>query len=193
MHGGDLAHAGAFLSSLAPDEVFLAVNGDTIVEYDAPALARLAAGVDARTPVMVLGERSDTGSLRVWPDGRLAGIGDVDYEMASRDSGLAPSAARAEDAAGAPDEERWDDLGMRLLHASVRQYLPPAGAEMSLHGAGGLIGEIAAAGRRSRVVAAPAIARAEIGTVAEYEARESNVGLRELADRLIPISAGHPA
>ena len=90
-------------------------------------------------------------------------------------------------------EERWDDLGIRLLHAGVRQFLPAAGTEMSLYGADGLVGGIAAAGRRSRVVAAPAIARAEIGTVAEYEARESNVGLRELADRLIPFSAGHPA
>jgi hypothetical protein len=80
---------------------------------------------------------------------------------------------------------------MRLLHASVRQYLPPAGTEMSLHGAGGLIGAIAAAGRRSRVVAAPVVARAEIGTVAEYEGRESNAPLRELAARLIPPLAGH--
>jgi NDP-sugar pyrophosphorylase family protein len=165
-HGGDLAFADAFLDRLEPDEVFLAVNGDTIIEIDTPALRAAAATVTAAAPLAILGERASDGALRVTPEGRLVGIGDVTY---------VPDAG---------PEERWDDSGIKLLHASVRRVMPPPGTRMSFHGAGGLVGRLVAAGLEVRVAPAPIRARAEIGTVAEYEARESNESLRSITRRL---------
>ena len=165
-HGGDLAFADAFFDQLEPGEVFLAVNGDTIIEIDTPALRAAAATVTAEAPLVVLGERASDGILRVRSDGLLVGIGDVTY---------VPDAG---------PEERWDDSGMKLLHSTVRQVMPPPGTRMSFHGAGGLVGRLVAAGREVRVAPAPIRARSEIGSVAEYEARESNEALRALTERL---------
>ncbi len=165
-HGGDLAFATDFFDRLQPDEVFLAINGDTILDIDAPALRAAAGTVVEGAPLLILGEPAPAGVLRVARDRRLVGIGGVDYSE--------------------PDgpEERWDDLGMKLLHASAREVLPAAGTRMSFHGAGGLVGRLASAGARAHVGPAPVRGRAEIGTVDEYEARESNAALRVLTDRL---------
>jgi len=168
MHGGDLAFAVPFLASMGRDEVFLAVNGDTVVEYDAGALHARASELDDRAPVLMLGAPAPGGPLRAGADGLLQGIGDVDYPVD-----------------GGP-EERWEDFGMRLMHASIASLLPPPGGEMSLHGAGGLLGRAYAAGRVARVAPAPVVERAEIGTVQAFESREGNTAMRALAERLIP-------
>jgi hypothetical protein len=56
---------------------------------------------------------------------------------------------------------------------------------MSFHGHAGLAGRVAAAGGALLVRPAPVRAREEIGTVADYEAREANPRLRALAERLV--------
>jgi MurNAc alpha-1-phosphate uridylyltransferase len=165
-HGGDLAFADTFLRSLEADEVFLAINGDTIVELDRAGLEEAAATVTAAAPVLVLGDRSEAGPLRARPDGTLVGIGQVAY------------------AADEGPSERWDDAGLKLMHSSIRDELPPAGATMSFHGENGLLGRLTAAGRTIRVASAPLRARFEIGTVDEYTALSGDSSLRALTDRL---------
>jgi len=175
-HGGDLAFATDFLDRLAIDETFLAANGDTLYDLDGPALQGLAAEPSLARPLVILGDPTPDGPLRV-RDGRLVGIGDVTYGP----PGGTPS--------GDAPEERWDDAGLKLFHASVRAYLPAPGTEMSLHGTEGLIGRMIAAGATVGVRQAPVLDRAEVGTVAEYEARDTNEPLRRLADRLVGIGA----
>jgi MurNAc alpha-1-phosphate uridylyltransferase len=166
-HGGDLAFATAFWDRLGPDDAFLAANGDTLFDLDGPALRALAAGLSPEAPLTILGERVADGPLHV-RGGRLVGIRDVVY-------------AEAEG-----PEERWDDAGLKLAHASLRRFLPPPGAPMSFHGRDGLAGRVATAGAAILVRPAPVRARAEVGTVAEYEGRGVNAGLRALAERLLP-------
>jgi len=173
-HGGDLAVATAFWDLLSPDEVFLAANGDTLYDLDGPALAAAATSVTAAAPLLFLGDRRDDGGLRVRA-GRLVGIGDVDY-VASTD-------------ADGP-EERWDDAGLKFFHATVRALLPPPGTEMSLHGREGLVGRIIAAGGTVHVAPAPIRARAEIGTVAAYEAHPNDAALHALTRRLMGEDEG---
>jgi NDP-sugar pyrophosphorylase family protein len=166
-HGGDLAFARPFLDSLAPEEVFLAINGDTIVEIEAAELQAVAGTVTAEAPVLLLGTRTPDGPLRAGSDGVLAGIGDISYVPAVGDA------------------ERWDDAGLKLMHASVRDAMPAPGTRMSLHGTGGLLGRLASQGKEVRVAQAPLRARYEIGTLEDYRSLADDDGLRKLTTRLV--------
>ncbi|HLT47415.1 MAG TPA: sugar phosphate nucleotidyltransferase [Rubricoccaceae bacterium] len=163
-HGGDLAAATAFLGALGDDERFLAVNGDTVFWLDPGALARAATRVSAEAPLLILGFPTAASPLRV-RGGRLVGIGDHRY------------------AAGEPDAH-LDDFGVRVFHASVRRHLPAPGTTQSLHGPNGLIARLYAAGCEVLVEPVEGYERVEVGTVADYEGRESNEALRRLARRL---------
>ncbi len=163
-HGGDLAFAQDFLSSLGDDEPFLGLNGDTLFWLD-PSLLREAADlVSEDAPVLLFTRQTDTNPLRV-RDGHLVGIGEVAYGEAEA-------------------TERADDFGVKVFHASVRRYLAEPATRDSFHGHAGLVGRLAAAGKRVLVRPVEASERVEIGTVEDYEARSENADLRALADRL---------
>lgn len=163
-HGGDLAFATAFWERLAPDETVLALNGDTLFDVDIEALRVAAQALGPDAPLMILGARSERDPLLV-RGGRLVGIQGVPYT-------------------DEPPDGRTDDAGLKLMHASLRRFLPPPGTRQSLHGTNGLIGRIVAAGASVLVQPAPLLARVEIGTVADYEGREENAALRALTSRL---------
>lgn len=165
-HGGDLAYARGFLDGLGSDERFLAVNGDTLFALDPAQLREAAARVSAEAPALLLTHRSEANPLWVH-DGRLVGIGETAYEPF--DPGIA---ARA------------DDFGVKVFHASVRAVLPMEPGTLSFHGCDGLVGRLIAAGRRVLVQPARDFERVEIGTVADYEARDTNAALGALVRRL---------
>lgn len=163
-HGGDLGWATAFWERLGPDEAFLAVNGDTLFDLDADGLRAAARALSPDAPLMVFSFDTASNPLLV-RDGRLVGLRDVRYT------------------ADEPDA-RADDAGLKLVHASLRRFLPAPGTPMSLHGRDGLVGRITSAGGEVLVRSAPIRARVEIGTVADYEGREANAALRALVARL---------
>ena len=163
-HGGDLATAVPFLDSLADDEVFLALNGDTLFWLDPAVLQQAAGRVTAAAPLLILGRIAEQAPLHV-REGRLVGIGAHVYQEALADTHL-------------------DDFGIRLMHASLRSFLPPPHTAMSLHGRDGLIGRLVSAGREVRVQPIKDDTRVEIGTVADYEGYASNDVLRRLTTQL---------
>jgi len=163
-HGGDLAYATAFFEGLAPDERFVALNGDTLFWLDPAALHRAAQSVSPEEPLLIVTHTSATNPLRV-RGGRLVGIRDLPYSD--------------EEPEGAAD-----DFGLKVFHAGVRRFLPMPGVAMSLHGREGLIGRVIASGATVRVRPAEGAERVEIGTVADYEGRASNAALRALTARL---------
>jgi NDP-sugar pyrophosphorylase family protein len=163
-HGGDLASATAFLDSLDDDARFLALNGDTLFWLDPAFLARAAERVSTQAPLLIVGRETEANPLRV-RDGRLVGIGSHRY------------------AEGEPDT-RFDDFGVRIFHASIREFLPAPGTTQSLHGAGGLVARLYAAGRDVLVEPVTGYERVEIGTVEDYEGHEADEALRALAGRL---------
>jgi MurNAc alpha-1-phosphate uridylyltransferase len=163
-HGGDLAFATDFLGSLGDDERFLALNGDTLFGLDPAALERAAGRVSAQAPLLILGWQTAANPLRV-RGGRLVGIRDHRYRPEEPDA-------------------RCDDFGVRVVHASIRRYLPAPGTTLSLHGENGLAARLYAAGCEVLVEPAEGYERVEIGTVADYEGREANEALRRLTRRL---------
>ncbi|NNF56858.1 MAG: NTP transferase domain-containing protein [Rhodothermaceae bacterium] len=163
-HGGDLATATAFLDSLGEDEVFLALNGDTLFWLDPAFLKEAVAEVSRSAPLLILGRETEANPLHL-RDGHLVGIGSHQY--------------RAEE----PDQH-FDDFGVKLMHGSIRRFLPAPQTTMSLHGDGGLIDRILADGGRVLVRPIAEASRVEIGTVDDYEGRENNDALRALARRL---------
>jgi NDP-sugar pyrophosphorylase family protein len=167
-HGGDLAYARHFLDALEDDERFLGLNGDTIFHVEPEELLRLAERVDRHSPAAIVGFTTERNPLAV-SDGRLAGIGDTLY--AERFEGLPLS--------------HCDDFGIKILHASVRDFLPEPGTRHSFHGRTGLAGQIIASERDVLVEPARDFTRIEIGTVEDYESCEQNQELCDLADRLV--------
>ncbi|CAN5577816.1 hypothetical protein BH23BAC4_BH23BAC4_15360 [soil metagenome] len=167
-HAGDLAFANPLWETLGQDEVFLAANGDTLAEIDSGELGLLAQEVTVECPIMILGDAILDGPLRV-RDGQLVGIGNLDYPTRSE---------------RLSDLERWDDAGLKLMHSSLKPHLVEPGTTMSFHGENGLVGRVVASGGSILVREAPILDRAEIGTVKDYESRETNTHLRELVDRI---------
>jgi hypothetical protein len=167
-HAGDLAFATRLWETLGEDEVFLAANGDTLAEIDSDQLRLLAREVTAERPIMILGDAMADGPLRV-QEGRLVGIGDLDYPNPSESTSHV---------------ERWDDAGLKLMHSSLKSFLVEPGTTMSFHGENGLVGRVVASEGSVLVREAPIRDRAEIGTVADYESRDVNTHLRQLVERI---------
>ena len=163
-HGGDLAHATAFLEGLGDDERFLALNGDTLFWLEPAVLQAAAARVSASAPLLILGRPTEANPLHV-AAGRLVGIGQHRYVEEEADAHL-------------------DDFGIKLCHASIRRFLPAPGTTMSLHGDGGLVDRIVRSGADVLVAPVERYERVEIGTVADYEGRAGNEALRALTERL---------
>ena len=168
-HGGDLAYARDFLDSLEEDERFLGLNGDTFFDLDAAQLHAAAERVSADAPVLIFTRQTESNPLRV-SDGVLVGIGDVVY-------------ADFDEA----NVERADDFGIKVFHASIREHLPAEPGTLSFHGDTGLVGRLAAAGKRVLVQPVLSAERVEIGTVEDYETRDQNAALRALTDRLASL------
>ncbi len=164
-HAGDLAFARDFLDGLEPDEPFLGCNGDTLFWLDPAVLREAAEAVSAEAPVLLLVRDAPPNPLRT-AGGRLVGIGDVTYLP------------------GVEPNEGWDDFGVKLFHASIREHLPSEPQTMSFHGHAGLVGRLTAAGKRVLVHPVRSFDRVEIGTVADYEGRAENEPLQALAERL---------
>ena len=175
-HGGDLAYARDFLASLGADERFLGLNGDTFFDLDPAQLHTAAARVSADAPVLIFTRQTETNPLRT-ESGRLVGIGNVTYAEAN---GAAVANA--------------DDFGIKVFHASIRNYLPAEPTTLSFHGYTGLVGRLATAGKRVLVQPIENAERVEIGTVEDYEARDRNAALRALTARLavMPRSPAEP-
>lgn len=165
-HGGDLAYATAFLDRLAPDERFLALNGDTLFEIDAAVLERAAERVTEDAPLLILSRETASSPLHI-RQGRLVGIGPHAYTDETPDT-------------------HADDFGIKIIHACIRRYLPEPGTTMSLHGQHGLLSRLYADGRSVLVHPIGPYEREEIGTVEDYEGRADNTALRALTERLCP-------
>ncbi len=170
-HGGDLAFATAFLARLGDDDRFLALNGDTLFRIDPSVLNAAAARVTEDAPFLFLVHDTEANPLHVRTrasaeaGGRLVGIGAHRYTDEEPDA-------------------HGDDFGIKVVHASIRRYLPEPGTTMSLHGANGLLARLYADGKAALVHPVGAYERAEIGTVADYEGRAANAALRALTARL---------
>jgi N-acetyl-alpha-D-muramate 1-phosphate uridylyltransferase len=167
-HGGDLAYARAFLDGLGPDEAFYGLNGDTLFWVDPARLHEAAARVSADAPACLLVHTTDSTPLHAAGD-RLVGIGSVTY---------------------VPDVEpsdAWDDFGIKVFHASIREHLPKEPGTLSFHGQDGVVGRLTRAGRRVLVAPVRDYDRVEIGTVEDYEGHEADDHLRALADRLAAL------
>lgn len=166
-HGGDLAYAQDFLAGLEEDERFLGINGDTLFYLPPEQLHRAAARLSEQAPLLLFTHPADPLPLRIH-DGRLVGVGETAYGDET-------------------PTERADDFGVKVLHASVRAFLPRPPAVQSFHGRDGLAGRITGSGRAVLVEPARDYERAEIGTVEDYEGRDRNAALRALTQRLAAL------
>jgi NDP-sugar pyrophosphorylase family protein len=164
-HAGDLGYARGFLDDLSPDERFVALNGDTLFDLNPDYLWEAASRVSQSTPLAILVHDHGANPLRE-QNGRLHSIGHVNY------------------AKGKAGRKVWDDFGVKVFHASVRELLPPEPGTMSLHGERGLIGSIAAAGKSVALIPVSNAMRVEIGTVEDYESRGQNLIVSELSASL---------
>jgi len=163
-HAGDLAFARSFLEGLRPDERFAGFNGDTLFYIDPEILQDAASRLSEKAPTLVFVHDSGSNALRV-SDGYVTGIGDLKYSRADG------------------QESGWDDFGVKLFHASIRDLLPETPETMGYHGSTGLLGKMADRGLRALAVPVEA-ARIEIGTVEDYETHQENEPLRALSRRL---------
>ena len=162
-HAGDLAFATDFWARVG-DEPFAGFNGDTLLWMEPAVLHTAAERVSPEAPVLILTHETETNPLHS-QEGRLVGVGAHRY--------------RAGEAT-----EHADDIGVKVFHPSVRRFLPEPGTPGSFHGAGGFVQRITDAGLDVQTVPIGAYERVEIGTTAEYEARETNAPLRALTERL---------
>jgi NDP-sugar pyrophosphorylase family protein len=167
-HAGDLAFARPFLARLAPDEAFLGLNGDTLFYLDPAVLAAAASRVSADAPVAVLVHKTDSNLIRTQGE-ELVGIGKLSYLD------------------GAEPDGAWDDFGIKVFHASIRDYLPAEPGPFSFHGEGGLLGHLARDGKWAVVQPVGDAERVEIGTVEDYETHEDRADLRALVARLAEL------
>lgn len=165
-HAGDLAFAEAFWDRLG-DVPFAGINGDTLFWIEPDVLHAAAAQVTPEAPILILTHQTDANPLHI-ADDRLLGVGTHTY--------------RAGEAT-----ERADDVGIKLFHSSVRRFLPTPGTSGSFHGANGLVQRVLIAGLDVRTRPVPAYDRVEMGTTAEYEARDANAALRALTTRLATL------
>ncbi|MDX1531842.1 MAG: NDP-sugar synthase [Rhodothermales bacterium] len=166
-HGGDLAFAQDFLAGLGADEPFLGLNGDTLFYIPPDHLRRAAERVSPDAPVLLFTQPSEANPLRIH-EGRVVGVGGVRYEE------VEPTG-------------RADDFGVRVFHASVRDFLVEPPQTDAFHGREGLLGRITAAGKRVPTEPVRAAAREEVGTVEDYEGRAENAALRALTERLAAL------
>lgn len=169
-HGGDLAYARDFLSSLGEDEPFVGLNGDTLFYLDPDLLHHAATQISAEAPVLLIVREGDVNPLHL-EDGRLVGIGEWPY---------VPDASPTDHA---------DDFGIKVFHASVRDALPSEPGTFSFHGRTGLVSRLIEGGREIRALRVEEYERVEIGTVEDYEGRAENDALNALVRRLAALPA----
>lgn len=167
-HAGDLAFAHTFLDSLAPDEVFVGLNGDTLFYLEPELLRKGAEQVGPEYPIGMFVHKTAANPLYADEDRVVSQIGDTVYCSANGQT------------------ERWDDFGIKLVHASIRDVLPVEPGTMAFHGSTGLLGQLARTDRFARCIPVDAD-RVEIGTVDDYEAHEQDRNVTHLVERILHL------
>ena len=163
-HAGDLAFATAFWARVG-DEPFAGFNGDTLLWLEPAVLHAAARAVTPEAPLLLLTHPTEANPLHSSAEGQLLRVGSHVYR---------PGSATA----------HADDIGVKLFHPCVRRFLPEPGAAASFHGARGLVQRVISAGLDVRTQPVTGYERVELGTTADYEARDANASLRALTERL---------
>ncbi len=165
---GDLAYAEDFLHSLRDDEVFFAMNADTIFSMPENIFMRLTDDVDYECPLLVVGAKTNIEPLG-YAGNRLIMHKEFLYkESFAQLSGI----------------ERGDYFGVLAIHASVRTFLKEKGIVDSLFPKDGLIHRLISADKQVLYEIPGTFERIEIGTVEDYDSYRSNDEIIKLLNTL---------
>ena len=78
----------------------------------------------------------------------------------------------------------WDDFGLKILHASIREYLPAEPEQRSFYDKNGVVARVIASGKKVLCRPVQEYKRVELGSINEYEAYQSNPRLLEIVNQL---------